>query len=73
MGAIEILYSGQREGQFQLYCISEVQDGKYIVFTLAVHNLLEPNVAPDRETATEWAQQFFYDAEGFEEALGEDP
>ena len=28
MGAMEVLYSGEREGQFQLYYISEVENGR---------------------------------------------
>ena len=62
MGAIEVLYSGEREGQFQLYCISEV--GRYLVFTLAANSLIEPKTEPDRASAIEWATKFFYDAEG---------
>ena len=61
MGSIEVLYSGEREGQFLLYCISEVEDGRYIVFTIATHSLMEPFTAPDRETAIRDARQFFYD------------
>ena len=66
MGAIEVLYSGEREGQFQLYCISEVENGRYLVFTLAANNLIEPKTEPDRASAIEWAKKFFYDAEGTE-------
>ena len=64
MSYIEVLYSGEREGQFQLYCISQVENGRYIVFTLAVDNLSEPLTEPDRESAMATARKFFYDAEG---------
>jgi hypothetical protein len=64
LGAIEVLYSGEREGQFQLYCISEVENGRYLVFTLAANSLIEPKTEPDRASAIEWATKFFYDAEG---------
>ena len=43
--------SGEREGKFLLYCISEIEEGRYIVFTLEPHSLVEPDVEPDRETA----------------------
>ena len=62
-GIIEVLYSGQREGKFQLYCISEVEGGRYVVFTLATEQLMEPRTAPDRETAIRDVEQFFYDTE----------
>ena len=61
MGKLEILFSGKREGKFLLYCISEVEDGKYIVFTLEPHSLMGPLTAPDRATAVRDAQQFFDD------------
>ncbi len=60
---IEVLYSGEREGKFLLYCISQIENGKYIVFTVEPHSLLEPNVEPDRETAIETVKKFFYDTE----------
>ena len=63
MGQIEVIYSGVREGKFLLYCISEVEDGRYIVFTLKTHSLMEPRTSPDRETALQDVKQFFYDAE----------
>lgn len=59
MGNLEILFSGEREGKFPLYCISELEDGKYIVFTLETHSLMEPFPTPDRDTAVRDAQQFF--------------
>ena len=64
MSAIEVLYSGEREGQFLLYCISEVENGRYLVFTLAANSLCEPFTEPDRDSAIETARKFFYDAEG---------
>ena len=67
-GKLEILYSGEREGEFLLYCISEVEDGRYIVFTLATHSLMEPHTAPDRETAIRDARQFFLDVEDIEQS-----
>jgi hypothetical protein len=51
MGNLEILYSGEREGRFLLYCISQMENGQYIVFTLEPYSLMEPFLAPDRETA----------------------
>ena len=61
MGNLEIIYSGEREGKFLLYCISEVEGGRYIVFTLETESLLEPYVEPDRETALATVRKFFYD------------
>ena len=63
MGLMEVVYSGVREGEFLLYCISEVEDGRYIVFTLKPHSLMEPSTSPDRQTALQDVKQFFYDAE----------
>ncbi len=63
MGQMEVVYSGVREGEFLLYCISEVEDGRYIVFTLKPHSLMEPHTSPDRETAIQDVKQFFYDTE----------
>ncbi|MXY45169.1 MAG: hypothetical protein F4Y50_14155 [Dehalococcoidia bacterium] len=63
MANLEIVYSGEREGKFLLYCMSEVEEGQYIVFTLEPHSLLEPNVEPDRETALKTIREFFLDAE----------
>ena len=68
MGQIEVLYSGPREGEFLLYCIAEVEDGSYIVFSLATHSLMEPFTAPNRETAIRNARQFFYDPEETQES-----
>ncbi len=59
MSLIEVVRSGQRDGKFQLYCISEVENGRYLVFTLAVEDLSEPYTEPDRESAIEWANKFF--------------
>ena len=56
--------NGAQKGQFQLYCISEVENGRYLVFTLAANSLIEPKTEPDRASAIEWAKKFFYDAEG---------
>ena len=63
MSEIEVVRSGQRDGKFKLYCISEVEDGRYIVFTLAVEDLLEPFVEPNRESAIKWANTFFEDGD----------
>lgn len=63
MANIEVLYSGEREGKFLLFCMSEIEDGKYIVFTIEPHSLSEPLVEPDRKTAIETAKKFFYDTE----------
>ena len=63
MGMIEVLYSGERDGRFLLYCISQVEDGRYIVFTIEPHSLSEPFVEPDRETAVNTVAKFFYDTE----------
>jgi len=60
---LEIAHSGVQDGKFVLYCISEVEDGRYIVFTLVTESLVEPFVEPDRETALETARKFFYDTE----------
>lgn len=62
MGSLEIIHSGVREGKFLLYCISEVENGRYIVFTLKTESLMEPHTAPNRETAIQNVKQFFYDA-----------
>lgn len=62
-GNLEIVYSGERDGKFLLYCISEIEEGRYIVFTLAPESLVEPLVEPDRQTALETVRKFFYDAE----------
>ena len=59
MGNLEIVYSGEREGKFLLYCMSEIEEGRYQVFTLETYSLLEPNVAPSREAALETLKQFF--------------
>ena len=67
MGQLEVLYSGEREGKLLLYCISEVEDGRYLVFTLAAHSVIEPDTARNRETAIRDARQFFYDAKEPEE------
>ena len=63
MGNLEVIHSGEREGKFLLYCISEVENGRYIVFTLEPHGLVEPNVEPDREAALKTVAKFFYDTE----------
>ncbi len=62
-GNIEVLYSGMREGKFLLFCITEVENGQYIVFTLEPHSLLEPYAEPNRETAMETVKKFFYDTD----------
>ena len=62
-GYLEIVYSGERDGKFLLYCMSEVEEGRYIVFTLEPHTLLEPFVEPDRETALQSIKKFFLDAQ----------
>ena len=62
-GQLEVAYSGVREGEFLLYCISEVEEGRYIVFTLKPHSLVEPLTEPNREAAIETARRFFYDSE----------
>ena len=62
-GKLEVVYSGEREGKFLLYCISEVEEGRYIVFALEPHSLVEPNEEPDRETALKTVRKFFYDTE----------
>ena len=62
-GVIEVLFSGVRESKFQLYCMSQVENGRYIVFTLATEQLMEPRSAPDRETAIRDVEQFYYDTE----------
>ena len=62
-GNLEVMYSGEGEGKFLLYCISEVEEGRYIVFTLEPHSLVEPKVEPDRKTALKTVRKFFYDTE----------
>ena len=62
MGNLEIIHSGPREEGFLLYCISEVENEQYIVFTLKVESLMEPFTAPNREAAIQNVKQFFYDA-----------
>ena len=71
MGQLEVLFSGEREGKFLLYCISEVENGTYIVFTLETHSLMVPYTAPDRETAIQNAKQFFFDAGEQQESQGQ--
>ena len=63
MGNLEVIFSGEREGKFLLYCMSEVEGGRYIVFTLEPHSLSEPSVEPDRDTALKTIHKFFLDAE----------
>ena len=62
-GNLEVVYSGEREGKFLLYCISEIEDGRYIVFTLEPHGVVEPNVEPNREMALTTVRKFFFDTE----------
>ncbi len=59
MANFEIVRSGVRDGKFQLFCISEVENGNYIVFTLAVEELMGPHVETDRESAIKWLEVFF--------------
>ena len=62
-GTLEVVYSGEREGKFLLYCISKLEDGSYIVFTLEPNSLVEPHVECSRELALKTVSKFFYDAE----------
>ena len=64
IGNLEILFSGEREGKFLLYCMSEIENGRYLVFTLEPESIMEPNTSPDRETAIRDARQFFLDSQG---------
>ena len=59
MGNLEVLFSGPREGKFFLYCISQVEGGRYLPFRLEVDQIVEPHLAPDRTTAVQWLQEFF--------------
>ena len=58
---IEVVHSGQREGSFYLYCISQIEGGQYIGFRLRVQDgdLVEPFAMPNREEAIKQIEEFF--------------
>lgn len=59
MSLIEVLHSGVRDGEFTLFCMSEIEDGHYIVFSLVPNNLSRPFTEPNKEAAIQRVKKLF--------------